>query len=108
MHNYFAYNFVKVRRALRMKSGNGVTDRLSDIADLFALWRPMSGSPQEQRDRAVQQSRTAPLDFAQGSLRYARQMRRHRERRYRLVAALVILGVVAGVVAVLLADWLNK
>jgi hypothetical protein len=36
----FAYNFIKIQRALRMKSAivTGVTDRLRGVADLVALW----------------------------------------------------------------------
>jgi hypothetical protein len=68
----------------------------------------MSGRPQEQRDQAAQEPQRTPLDFAQGSLLYTRQVRRRRDRRYRLVAALLIFGVVTGVVVVLLADWLIK
>ena len=38
--NYFAYNFIKIHRTLRMSPAMaaGVTDRLWDIADLVALW----------------------------------------------------------------------
>jgi hypothetical protein len=68
----------------------------------------MSGRPQEQRDQAAQEPQRTPLDFAQGSLLYTRQVRRRRDRRYRLVAALLIFGVVTGVVVALLADWLIK
>lgn len=65
----------------------------------------MSGRPQEQRDQAVQQPRRTPLDFALGRVRYASGRRRHR--RYGVVAALLVLAVGIGVVAVLLADWLT-
>ena len=68
----------------------------------------MSGRPQEQRDQAAQEPQRTPFDFAQGRLLYTRQRRRRRDRRYRLVAALLILGVVTGVVVALLADWLIK
>ena len=38
--NYFAYNFIKIHRTLRMTPAMaaGVTDRLWDVADLLALW----------------------------------------------------------------------
>ena len=66
----------------------------------------MSGMRKVQQDQATQEPRSAPFDFAQGKLRYTAQMRRHRNRRYGLVAALLILGVGIGEVAVLLANWL--
>ncbi len=66
----------------------------------------MRGMRKEQRDQASQEPRRTPFDFAQGSLRYTRQMRRRRNRRYLLIATLLILGVGIGVVAVLLANWL--
>ena len=38
--NYFAYNFIKIHRTLRMfpAMAAGVTDRLWDVNDLVALW----------------------------------------------------------------------
>jgi hypothetical protein len=48
-----------------------------------------------------------PLDFAQGRLVYTSQVRRCCDRKYRLVAGLLILAVGTGVVVALLADWLN-
>lgn len=38
--NYFAYNFIKIYRTLRMTPAMaaGVTDRLLDVNDLVALW----------------------------------------------------------------------
>ena len=66
----------------------------------------MSTVRKVQRDQAAHEPRTLPFDFAQGSLRYARQVRRRRNRRYHLVAALLILGVGIGVAVVLLANWL--
>jgi IS1 family transposase len=38
--NYFAYNFIKIHRTLRMSPAMaaGVTDRLWEVADLVALW----------------------------------------------------------------------
>jgi hypothetical protein len=38
--NYFAYNFIKIHRTLRMSPAMaaGVTDRLWDMSDLVALW----------------------------------------------------------------------
>ena len=38
--NYFAYNFLKIHRTLRMSPAMaaGVTDRLWDVANLVALW----------------------------------------------------------------------
>ncbi len=38
--NYFAYNFIKIHRTLRMSPAMavGVTDRLWSVEDLLALW----------------------------------------------------------------------
>jgi hypothetical protein len=38
--NYFAYNFIKIHRTLRMSPAMaaGVTDRLWDVNDLVCLW----------------------------------------------------------------------
>ncbi len=38
--NYFAYNFIKIHRTLRMSPAMaaGVTDRLLEVSDLVALW----------------------------------------------------------------------
>ena len=38
--NYFAYNFIKIHRTLRMTPAvtAGVTDRSWDVSDLVALW----------------------------------------------------------------------
>jgi hypothetical protein len=38
--NYFAYNFIKIHRTLRVSPAMaaGVTDRLSSVEDLVALW----------------------------------------------------------------------
>jgi hypothetical protein len=38
--NYFAYNFIKIHRTLRMSPAMaaGVTDRLWEVNDLVALW----------------------------------------------------------------------
>src|SRR5216684_2608812 len=38
--NYFAYNFIKIHRTLRMSPAMaaGITDRLWDVTDLVALW----------------------------------------------------------------------
>jgi hypothetical protein len=38
--NYFAYNFIKIHRTLRMSPAMaaGVTDRLWEVSDLVALW----------------------------------------------------------------------
>src|SRR6266567_1739448 len=45
--NYFAYNFVKIHRTLRMSPAMaaGVTDRLWSVEDLVALWES------EERER---------------------------------------------------------
>jgi hypothetical protein len=56
-------------------------------------------------DQAAYQPRREPFDFVQGRRRY---LRRRRNRRYVLVSALIIVGVVIGVVAVLVADWLSS
>ena len=67
----------------------------------------MGGMRKEQRDQASWQPRRTPFDIAQGKLRYTIQMRRHRNRRYGVVAALLILGVGIGLAAALLANWLT-
>ena len=38
--NYFAYNFIKIDRTLRISPAMaaGVADRLWDVSDLVALW----------------------------------------------------------------------
>ena len=48
--NYFAYNFIKIHRTLRMSPAMaaGVTDRLWSVEDLVALWEAY-----EQRERAA-------------------------------------------------------
>ena len=66
----------------------------------------MSGARKQRRDPATQKL-PAPLDFTLGRLVYTSQTRRRRNRMYRLVAALLILAVSAGVGVVLLANWLN-
>ncbi len=67
----------------------------------------MGGMRKQQRDQPAYKPETTPLDFAQGRLVYTSQVRRGRNRRYRLVAALLVLAVGTGVVVVLLPDWLN-
>ena len=49
--NYFAYNFIKIHRTLRMSPAMaaGVTDRLWDVNDLVALW----GSYERRTERAA-------------------------------------------------------
>jgi hypothetical protein len=49
--NYFAYNFIKIHRTLRMTPAMaaGVTDRLWDVADLVALWSSTGGGWKERR-----------------------------------------------------------
>ena len=49
---YFAYNFIKIHRTLRVAPAMaaGVTDRLWEVADLVA-GKPQSGEWKEQRDR---------------------------------------------------------
>jgi hypothetical protein len=39
--NYFAYNFIKIHRSLRVSPAMaaGVTDRLWSVEDLVALWK---------------------------------------------------------------------
>jgi IS1 family transposase len=48
--NYFAYNFIKIHRTLRVTPAMaaGVTNRLWDVADLVALWESY-----EQREKAA-------------------------------------------------------
>lgn len=50
--NYFAYNFIKIHRTLRMSPAMaaGVTDRLWSIEDLVALWEAYE---QRRADRAA-------------------------------------------------------
>src|ERR1700722_1594580 len=50
--NYFAYNFIKIHRTIRMSPAMaaGVTDRLWDVADLVALWE---GYEQRRPERSV-------------------------------------------------------
>ena len=50
--DYFAYNFIKIHRTLRMSPAMavGVTDRLWEVNDLVALWGPQSGGRKEGRD----------------------------------------------------------
>jgi hypothetical protein len=67
----------------------------------------MGGMRTAHRDQASQKPPGAPLDFARGRLVYSSQMHRRRNRRYRLLAALLSLAVGTGIVAVLLAGWLT-
>ena len=50
--NYFAYNFIRIHRTLRMSPvmAAGVTDRLWSVEDLVALW---DAYEQRRADRAV-------------------------------------------------------
>jgi hypothetical protein len=50
--NYFAYNFIKIHRTLRMSPtmAAGVTDRLWSVEDLVALWE---SSEQRRAERAA-------------------------------------------------------
>jgi hypothetical protein len=50
--NYFAYNFIKIHRTLRMSPAMaaGVTDRLWDVNDLVALWEAYE---QRRAEKAV-------------------------------------------------------
>ena len=43
--NYFAYNFIKIHRTLRVTPAMaaGVTDRLWEVSDLVALWESYEG-----------------------------------------------------------------
>jgi hypothetical protein len=49
--NYFAYNFIKIHRTLRVSSAMaaGVSDRLWEVSDLVALWE----SYEREAERAV-------------------------------------------------------
>jgi hypothetical protein len=67
----------------------------------------MSGMRNEQRNRAAYKPPSTPLNFAQGSLVYTSHVRRRRNRKYLLAAALLILAVGTGLVVVLLANWLS-
>jgi hypothetical protein len=64
----------------------------------------MSGMRKQQREQADQEPLRPALKFAEGRLRYRKRIR---NRRYRLAGALLILGVVTGVLVALLAGWLN-
>ena len=50
--NYFAYNFIKIHRTLRMSPAMaaGVTDRLWDVNDLVVLWEAYE---QRRAERAI-------------------------------------------------------
>jgi hypothetical protein len=50
--NYFAYNFIKIHRTLRMSPAMaaGVSDRLWSVEDLVALWEAYE---QRRAERAV-------------------------------------------------------
>jgi hypothetical protein len=43
--NYFAYNFIKIHRTLRVSPAMaaGVTDRLWSVSDLVGLWEAEEG-----------------------------------------------------------------
>src|ERR1019366_3169495 len=49
---YFAYNFIKINRTLRMTPAMaaGVTGKLWEVLDLVAAWKPTNGSRKERRD----------------------------------------------------------
>jgi hypothetical protein len=61
----------------------------------------------ESRSQAGHKLPKPPLDFTLARPVYASQMRRRRNRMYRLVATLLSLAVCTGVVAVLLVNWLS-
>jgi len=50
--NYFAYNFIKIHRTLRLSPAMaaGVSDRLWSVEDLVALWEAYE---QRRAERAV-------------------------------------------------------
>jgi len=50
--NYFAYNFIKIHRTLRVSPAMaaGVTDRLWSVEDLVALWE---ASDQRRAERVA-------------------------------------------------------
>jgi len=52
LETYFAYNFIKIHRTLRMSPAMaaGVTDRLWSVEDLVALWEAYE---QRRAERAV-------------------------------------------------------
>jgi type VI protein secretion system component VasF len=64
----------------------------------------MSGMRNEQRVSEIP-TQPEPVDISQRRLVYASRV--HRNRQYRLSAALFILAVATGVVVVLLANWLG-
>jgi len=49
--NYFAYNFIKIRRTLLMSSAttSSVTDRLWEVSDIVAFW----DANERERERAA-------------------------------------------------------
>jgi IS1 family transposase len=49
--NYFAYNFIKIHRTLRMSPSMaaGVTDRLWEVSDLVALWEAYEARGRERK-----------------------------------------------------------
>jgi hypothetical protein len=64
----------------------------------------MSGVRKEQLGQPAYEPPGEVFDFAQGRRQY---LRRRRNSRYALAAALIICGVGIGVLAVLLAGWLT-
>jgi hypothetical protein len=65
----------------------------------------MSGRPQQQRSRAPQEPQRVPV---QSRVRYTSYVRRRRNRRYGIMAALVLLlAVVVSIVVTLLVGWLS-
>jgi hypothetical protein len=51
--NYFAYNFIKIRRTLRMSPAMaaGATDRLGDVNDFVAFWESYERRGKERRSK---------------------------------------------------------
>jgi len=68
----------------------------------------MRAKRKEQHNQPAQEPRRTPFDVAQGKLIYGSRRRRHRNHWYSIMAALVIVAIGLGMVAMLLADWLTN
>jgi len=61
--NYFAYNFIKIHRTLRMSPAMaaGVTDRLWEVSDLVALWEAYEQRRAERAASLMKHVRQLPV-----------------------------------------------
>ena len=69
--NYFAYNFIKIHRTLRMTPAMaaGVTDRLWDVADLVALWESYEQRRAERARRKWRRQNEMGLSYRRNQVR---------------------------------------